>query len=167
MHTDRSNNPILLRPAGLALLAAFVVIAGCDAAEAPYPQVDAPPPALPGAEVTEARVALEPVRDSGVFGQATALHGDEDVMVTLEVHGLPAAGEYAAHIHSGTCAEGGPVAVGLNPVIGNEAGHGTSTSTLDMGEMDHDQPYFFQVHSAEGPPVACGDMEVDPGLEPR
>jgi hypothetical protein len=167
MSTDHASNPILSRPVGLALLAAFVMAAGCDAGETADRQVDAPPPALPGAEVTEATVALEPVNDSGVFGQATALHGEEDVTVLLEVQGLPAAGEYAAHIHSGTCADGGPVAVGLNPVVANEAGHGTSTSTLDMGEMDHDQSHFFQVHSAEGPPVACGDMEVDPGMEPR
>jgi Cu/Zn superoxide dismutase len=167
MTTTPSGNPILRLPAGLALLTTLVLATGCGAPETPDYEVDAPPPALPGTEITEATVALAPVRGSGVSGEASALHSEDEVVVVLQVQGLPRAGQYAAHIHAGTCADGGPVAVPLNAVVAGEDGEGTSSTTLDPGDMDHDQSHFFQVHSADGPPVACGDMEVDAGMEPR
>jgi Cu/Zn superoxide dismutase len=167
MRTNTPGNPILRLPAGLALLTTFVLAVGCDTAEAPDYEVDAPPPALPGTEITEATVALAPVRESGVSGEATALHSEDEVVIVLEVQGLPRAGQYAAHIHAGTCADGGPVAVPLNAVVAGEDGDGTSSTTLDPDDMDHDRAHFFQVHSADGPPVACGDMEVHADLEPR
>jgi hypothetical protein len=156
-----STRTLRLAP-GLALLGAFVLAAACEAPEA---DEELPPPAQPTVGVAEDTVALEPVDDSGVSGHATTTHTEDEVVVVLELEGLPAAGEYAAHIHSGSCAEGGPVAVPLNDVIADEDGMGTSTTVLDADAMDHDEPRFFQVHSADGPPIACGDMEVVQGLD--
>ena len=152
-----STRTLRLAP-GLALLGAFALAAAC---EAPEYEEELPPPAQPTMGVAEATVALEPVDDSGVSGQATAMHTEDEVVVVLELEGLPAAGEYAAHIHAGTCAEGGPVAVPLNDVIADENGTGTSTTAMDADAMDHEEAHFFQVHSADGPPIACGDVEAD------
>lgn len=164
--TTESRSPRALRlPAALALFSVFLFAAACEAPESE--EELPPPPAQPAMEVTEATVALEPVGDSGVSGQASALHTADEVMVILQVEGLPGAGEYAAHIHSGTCAEGGPVAVPLSAVVADDDGDGTSTTALDAGDMDHDGSHFFQIHSADGPPVACGDLETDPDTEPR
>jgi Cu/Zn superoxide dismutase len=164
--TTQSRNPRTLRlPAAAALFSLFLIAAACEAPESEE-QLQ-PPPAQPAMEVSEATVELEPVEDSGVSGQATASHTETEVTVVLEVEGLPGAGEYAAHIHSGTCAEGGPVAVPLSAVVAGDDGDGTSTTALDAEDMDHDGSHFFQIHSADGPPVACGDLEMDTLMEPR
>jgi len=147
---------------GMAVLGAFLLMAAC---EAPEYEEELPPPAQPTMGVAEATVTLEPVDDSGVSGQATVMHTEDELVVVLELEGLPEAGEFAAHIHAGSCAEGGPVAVPLNDVIADEEGFGTSTTALDADAIDHDGEYFFQVHSADGPPIACGDLEMDDSMD--
>lgn len=149
----------------LALGTAVLVAAGCEIPEeeAPPPMDDRPaeqpvpdePPAQP------AFVPLEPVGDSGVSGEATVIKEADEVVVLIEVAGLPEEGEYAAHIHEGSCEEGGPVHVGLNPVAGMADGTGASTTTLDREELNGDEPVdgFVQVHALDGAPIACGDID--------
>ncbi len=127
-----------------------------DAAPAPVAE-EAAPAAEPATE--HVTIALASSNESGVFGEAMAMHTDESVVVVLEIAGLPAAGEYAAHVHIGTCATGGGVAAALNPVIGLADGTGSSTTTLELSALPAEQSHFVQVHGAGGSPVACGDME--------
>lgn len=146
---------------GLLVLGLFLGVAACQA-----PEPEAEPDVQPTVEVTEMEVAevtvsLDPVNESGVSGEATAVHGTDEVMVVLEVTGLPGAGEFAAHIHSGSCAEGGGVAAPLNPVVATADGLGTSTTALDADALDHEESHFFQVHSRDGPPIACGDVDAN------
>ncbi len=114
---------------------------------------------MPPAEMMHATIPLAPANASGVSGEAMAMHADDAVVVILELEGLTEEGQYAAHIHIGSCAEGGPVAVTLNPVLGLADGTGTSTTTLEADELDPDDPHFIMVHGEGGTPIACGDME--------
>lgn len=125
-----------------------------------------PEPAEPGMgtdEITEHTVQLAAIDDSGVSGDATGMLTEDALVVMIEVEGLPAEGEYAVHIHNGTCAEGGQVAVALDPVIGLSDGTGASTTTLEPDEIDQSTPHFVQVVGEGGTPVACGDMESPEG----
>jgi hypothetical protein len=153
--------PAVRRLWALALLAP---LAACGGDELPAPATEtAPPPAAetppPPAEMMHATIVLDEVNSSGVTGEAMAMHSDDAVVVILDLDGLTDEGEYAAHIHIGSCAEGGPVAVSLNPVLGLADGTGTSTTTLEAHELTEGDPHFIMVHGEGGTPIVCGDME--------
>jgi hypothetical protein len=116
------------------------------AALAPAPGSAAPPSAP---VVTQ----LAAVGGSGVTGEATATHSPSDVTVAINVTGAPA-GDLPAHIHTGTCAAGGPVAVELTKVS-----NGQSSTTVPLSSLPANQTSFVQVHDASGKAIACGDMQ--------
>jgi hypothetical protein len=98
---------------------------------------------------------LDDVNDSGISGEATATHSAQDVTVSILLKdGAKADVTYPAHIHTGTCKDGGPVAVELAPVKNLQ-----SSKTIATSALPADQAAFIQVHDASGKPVACGDME--------
>ncbi|HET9439621.1 MAG TPA: hypothetical protein VFO52_05600 [Longimicrobiales bacterium] len=98
---------------------------------------------------------LDEVDDSGISGEATATHSAQEVTVSILLkEGAKADAEYQAHIHAGTCKDGGPVAVALEPVKNMQ-----SSKTIQLSELPADKPAFIQVHDAAGKVVACGDMK--------
>lgn len=125
----------------------------------PTPEAEAPAEAVETGEMAHHTVDLREVNGSGVSGQAMGMHADGSVTMFIELEGLPEEGEYAAHIHSGTCESGGPVAVPLNPVLGLADGTGSSTTILEADDIPVDDPHFIQVHGEGGTPIACADME--------
>jgi hypothetical protein len=150
-------------------LSSSVVMAGCGnepAEEAPA-QADsttAAPDAMTNpanplaADSTEAiPVTLEPVNESGVEGRAARIEMGDSVQLSLMVQGLPRDGEYAAHIHRGTCVTGGGVALPLNPVKAESDGMGRSLTTIPADRLSGEEPHFVQVHGANGV-LACGDV---------
>jgi hypothetical protein len=102
-------------------------------------------------------VTLEAVNESGVEGRATKINVDDSVQLSLMVQGLPRDGEYAAHIHRGTCVSGGEVVVQLNPVKAESDGMGRSMTMIPADRLPEDQPHFVQVRGASGV-LACGDV---------
>lgn len=144
-----------------AILAAAV--AAC-AGEAPREEGEEPGAAeeaeramRPGA--TE--VTLRPSNESGVSGNATLRARNDSLQVMLQVSGVEPGQSYPAHIHQGDCAQGGGVAVGLNPVQATEQGARSATSVA-TAQLDPGGSYFIQVHGTGGAPIACGD--VPPGF---
>lgn len=99
---------------------------------------------------------LDEINDSGISGEATATHTANDVSVSIVLKGDNAKADvsYPAHIHTGTCETGGPVAVTLDPVKNLQ-----SLKTIPMSELPANQDAFVQIHDAAGKPVACGDMK--------
>ena len=109
-----------------------------------------------GPEVTN----LDDVNDSNIEGEATATHSQQEVTVSilLKGDGAKADQSYPAHIHTGTCKDGGPVAVELGTVQNLQ-----SSKTVPLSSLPANQPAFVQVHGADGKPVACGDMKGHDG----
>ena len=108
--------------------------------------------ALPAEPVV---VNLDEVDDSNISGEATATHTPTEATVTIVLkEGAQAGTSYPAHIHTGSCESGGPVAVELSPVSNLQ-----STKTVAISSLPANQPSFVQVHDPSGKPVACGDME--------
>lgn len=98
---------------------------------------------------------LDEVDDSGISGEATATHSAQEVTVSILLkEGAKADAEYQAHIHAGSCKDGGPVAVALEPVKNLQ-----SSKTIQLSELPADKPAFIQIHDAAGKVVACGDMK--------
>jgi hypothetical protein len=113
-----------------------------------------PPPPTPN---DPQPVTLEAVNQSGVEGRAIAIENADSVQFNLMVQGLPGAGDYAAHIHTGSCQAGGAVLVSLNPVRAEGDGMGRSMTTLAAGRLAGEGTRFVQVHGARGV-LACGDV---------
>jgi hypothetical protein len=103
---------------------------------------------------------LDDVNDSGIEGEATATHSASEVTVSILLKGDNAKADqsYPAHIHTGTCEQGGPVAVELATVQNLQ-----SSKTVPLSSLPAGQPAFVQVHGADGKPVACGDMKGHEG----
>jgi hypothetical protein len=145
----------------LALVLLFPLAVACGEAE-PEPELHEPMEMERGPAMEpmmDRTVELHPVNDSGVSGVAELMHSNNQVVVVLELEGLPGEGGYAAHIHVGSCADGGPVGAPLDPVVGLADGTGTSTTTIDAGDLSRSDPHFIQVHGEAGTPIACGDVE--------
>jgi hypothetical protein len=103
-------------------------------------------------------IRLDEVNQSGITGEATATHTRDEVSIVLALTGLTANQTYDAHVHRGRCEEGGPVAVPLESVTGQQDGGGTSTTVVQAAELPPEVPIFIQVHGEGGAPVACGNV---------
>lgn len=96
--------------------------------------------------------------ESGVTGQVTITPEPDSLVLRVEAQGLPGVGEYAAHVHRGVCAEGGPVVAALGPVVGLADGSGTSSTTVAADALPTNEPLFVQIHGTSGGPITCGDV---------
>lgn len=144
----------------MAALALVVMTAACadtdDAEDGAIPADTMAGMPAPGSEAGPSApviTTLAAVENSGVTGQATATHSPTDVVVQIDLTNAPE-GDLPAHIHTGTCAAGGPVAVELTSVA-----NGTSTTTVTLASLPANESSFVQVHDASGKPIACGDMQ--------
>ena len=98
---------------------------------------------------------LDEVDNSGISGEATATHSRDEVTVSILLkEGARAEASYPAHIHTGNCRDGGPVAVELSPVQNLQ-----SSKTIPLSQLPANQPAFIQVHNEGGKPIACGNMK--------
>lgn len=78
--------------------------------------------------------------NSGVSGSATFTNQiDGSVLVSLDLNGTPQNGMHPSHIHFNTAAEGGAIAVSLNPVNG-----ATGTSQTFVTQTDDGMPLDYQ-----------------------
>lgn len=126
-------------------------------------------------ETQNANLQLTPSRDSGVSGTANFTDDEGGVKVELNMRGLPEAGvEHINHIHGGgSCADDragrtAPVTIPLNPVVANEDGTGSATTTIDdvtLAELfgaDEERFVLLHARTEEGqgvpPGISCADM---------
>ncbi len=123
-------------------------IARTQAAAAEVADRDALPPAS----------LILPLGTPEVSGEVTVTPTGDELEVEIEVAGLAEVVEYAAHVHRGVCAEGGPVAAALSPVAGGADGRGVSRTTVPAASLPATEPLFVQIHGGTGVPIACGDL---------
>lgn len=153
----------------MILAVPFLVLTACDTAEQPETEMDADTvagmeagesdgPVMGIEAVVGADAELAPIDRSGVTGHAFGEVEGEGAALTLTVEGLEAGTAYPAHIHSGSCAAGGPVVVGLGEITAQEDGSGGVTREVTADELPEDETLFIQVHGADGTAVACGDL---------
>lgn len=107
-------------------------------------------------------VTLAPKNETGIDGEARLDHHGDSVHVSLRLRGLDSGASYPAHIHRGSCQEGGGVAAGLTSVSPAD-GAGTSETTVAAGQLSMDENYFLQAHLPDGTPAACGDVPAHDG----
>jgi hypothetical protein len=158
----------------LALTSAFVLGAcqqGTDEGEMAEPITDETGmPDVPGlddpglAEAGPVEVGLEAKAESGITGNATLTPIADGVEVNLDLNGLTAGETYSAHLHRGSCDNDMGVVAPLEDVAASGE-TGRSTTTIGTSMLDPTaESLFVQVHSADGTPIACGDVPADAGL---
>jgi hypothetical protein len=145
-------------------LLTFVVI-GCEKTEdsaiedeqaAEPATMPAPTPTdNPAAPAAPTVIQLEQRENSGITGEVSQTRTASDMTLQVSLNGLKDGVSYPAHIHTGTCATSGPVAVELTS-ISAAGGTGQSTTTVELAKVPAQS--FLQVHDSSGKAVACSDL---------
>ena len=123
-------------------------IARTQAAAADVADREALPPTSP----------ILPLGAPEVSGEVRVTPAAAGLEIEIRVGGLTGVEAYAAHVHRGVCAEGGPVAAALSPVEARADGNGVSHTAVPAATLSATEPLFVQIHGATGAPIACGDL---------
>ena len=153
---------------GWLLLALPLSLAACgggegegDTAEAMDTATAAPMMADTSAQAMGAMpttLALQPVGDSGVTGQATLTPGGAQTQVQVQLTGLTP-GAHPGHIHQGTCAAPGSVVQPLPEITAGEDGSGSADGSVAIDATTvMDGQHIIAYHGEGGAPVACGSL---------
>lgn len=146
------------KPATLVLTLALPFALACGGGETGEEE------AGPGQQEAQAPMAvpetapLMGMGDSEVAGTVSFTREGGSLEVHVMAENLPAAGEYASHIHEGSCDQPGGVATPLNSVAAPEAGAGQATSSVDATALEAGSSYLVMVHAQEGAPTACANV---------
>lgn len=151
--STRSAATVLLTAASLAVLAC----SGGDSAQQEQAS------ASESASGSQYSASVSSKNDSGMQGHVMVSAGSDSLTIKLEVLGLQGGTEYPAHLHSGTCEEGGEVVADLNSPTVASVGLGSSLTELSPDAMEAGQSYFVQLHLPDGTPAACADVQKPTG----
>jgi hypothetical protein len=110
------------------------------------------------------RAFLDPRPGSMMAGTVTVQPRRDAVDVIIEVQAGRAGTTVAARLHSGECADEGPLRAELESIRIQPRGTGRSETTLDLtpGQL-FTGAHYVQVYAAEGAPdraLACGDVPL-------
>jgi len=109
------------------------------------------------------RVPVQPMAGAATAGEASLREVGARTSVQFTVRDAPANSTLQAHIHRGSCAEQGPVAAPLEPIVTDGAGLGTSVTSVELPLNTVTQGQFYvQAHAPDpdGSPIACGDIPI-------
>lgn len=106
---------------------------------------------------------LQPRNNSGVSGTVRAQAAVAATGVTITVTGATPNSHHPWHVHTGTCATGGPVygAATAYPAL-HIGANGGATATASIGvALNEEQRYHVNVHRSETEMnviISCGDL---------
>jgi Cu/Zn superoxide dismutase len=113
-------------------------------------------------------VRLAPAAGQKAKGIAQLKQRNGALSVALHVSGLTPGAFYASHVHSGSCAAPGAVAVTFPDIYADEQGHATLVTTVPTAAAANFVANGFSVDVHAGPSagatpvIACGDLNVKP-----
>lgn len=134
------NNPIVYARsrrvlASLCAIIGLAVFSGCE--NETLSPADAAGASDAGARVAAGRTLktyqLKSVAVPSISGTVTFEKKNKATLVSIELTGTPNGGEHPAHIHFNSAAEGGGIAVSLDPVNGSSGKSKTLVTELDNG----------------------------------
>ena len=101
---------------------------------------------------------------SAVAGTATVVVDGAKAKVTVNLSRLEPNSKHAGHVHTGTCATPGPVAVGLATITADASGNGSSTAEVDAAKLAGSVYIAFHQRAADdaagiGGVITCGDIK--------
>ena len=137
----------------------IVALTACTARVEPDGDVDVDP-------VTDAMgdwdANLSPRANSGVSGSAAARSTLVNSGASVRIWGAQSGARHPWHVHTGTCASGGPIlgAASAYPVLAvGSNGGATASASLDVA-LSEGQSYHVNVHRspADMSVISCGDL---------
>ena len=148
----------------LLLLGTVAVLASCSSRNDGYNQNDDEP----DTGATDWSVQLESRAGSQITGSANvqsivAAGFGGSTAAAVSIGGATAGAQHPWHVHSGSCATGGPImgAASEYPVL-NASSNGTASATANLSVgLDDDGPYHINIHRSPsdlGTIVACGNL---------
>lgn len=158
----------------ICLLAAFpFLLAACAGDEAPdtqmadTPSPEGPPAAEPmdggmagGMDGMATTVAMSPLGNSGVSGEAILTPAGNQTEVSVTLNGLEPNTTHPGHIHQGSCDAPGSVVVPLSEITADASGAGTMTTTASVAPNTWMAGgHIVAYHGEGGAPIVCGDIE--------
>lgn len=112
------------------------------------------------------QVALAPVGNSGISGNATIVAAGNGVSITVTLRGAKGAGTHQGHVHAGTCDAPGAAVAPLQPVTTDASGAGSSSTAVSLPlSAVMNGEHVIAYHEAggnPGKPVACGSIPLKP-----
>jgi hypothetical protein len=163
----------VIQPIRVAALGFLLFVAGCpspDRAQDGVAVRDTPGAAMITPTPDALRVPLQPVGESGITGEVTLREVGGQSSVQFTVLDAPANSVLEVHIHQGSCAQPGPVAAHLDPIITDPAGLGTSVTTVELPIATlADGEHYAEAHEPgdtedqPGATLACADIPARAG----
>lgn len=117
------------------LVFALMMVAGFTSCDSDDDGVDIPP-----FEGDTKEYTLNEMSDSGVSGTVTFIENEDgSATVEFDLEGTEDGNMHPAHIHIGTAAEGGDIAVTFDPIDGS-----TGSSTTEVSALDNDTDITYE-----------------------
>jgi len=130
------------------------------------PPVATPQPGMPAGQ----QVVLEPREGSAARGTATITPQEAVTVITASIESAPPNDVLPVRLHSGTCADEGPVRADLNPIRTDARGAGEMQAQVELPahEILTGQHYIHVFVALDEPHrgIACGDVPARPDLHP-
>lgn len=99
---------------------------------------------------------MNPIEGSGVGGEITITDRANQTEVMVRLTGTAPSGSHPGHIHSGTCENIGGVVQALEPIIADNTGTGTMTTTVNIPPMTlMSGNHVVVYHGDGGSPITC------------
>ena len=143
----------------LVMVAGLAALTACSARVEPDGDVDVDPVTD---MVGDWDASLSPRANSGVSGSAAARSTLANSGASVRIWGAQSGARHPWHVHSGTCASGGPIvgAASAYPLLGvGTDGGATASASVDVA-LDESQSYHVNVHRSptDMSVIACGDL---------
>jgi len=101
--------------------------------------------------------SFQPENGSNVTGDVQFTRNGDSLTVDISAHmGNP--GDYAAHIHNGTCDDFGSVVAPLGNATAAEPGIAETSTTVDATQLQAGNPYVVMIHDQQGAPAGCAPV---------
>jgi hypothetical protein len=101
---------------------------------------------------------------SAVKGQFTITADGAKTRISVSLSNLEPNSKHAGHVHIGSCATPGPVAIVLNTITADGSGNGGSSTDVDTAKLTGSQYVAFHQRDATDPQgiggvISCGDIK--------
>lgn len=121
--------------------------------------------ASPTPSIAAIKFTMVAQNNSGVSGTGQVVKGSGSFTLTIKLSGMAPSSSHISHIHNGSCAKPGGIALALTQVVADSTGAATVTSNVPAEYLVPAGGWYVNVHHgpdfsvpANAPSISCGDL---------